>query len=133
MNEECQKSENFKPDDLSSPSNKMSWILWRVPLLVMFLSFFILSSLKIYIWPMALGLMGSSCVFNARKCKRRECFVNGPYYLILALLSYLHGSNIISFGNYGWYFLGIATLCSQLNIIIIERFWGRYLPWSWNR
>jgi hypothetical protein len=127
MNQVQTNCQEYKSNDFSSPSNNLSWILWRLPILALISTIFLPSSFKIFIWPISLGIMGASCSFNASKCKRRECFVNGPYYLMLAILSYLHASNIVYLGDYGWYILGAATAFSQVNIIVIEKIWGRYL------
>jgi len=119
--------ENYKASDLSSPKNIMSWVLWRLPLVALVATFFLPSSYNIFIWPTSLGIMGLSCSFNASKCKRRECFINGPYFLTLAVLSYLHASNFITLGDYGYYYLGAATAFAQVNVLVIEKMWGRYV------
>ena len=71
--------------------------------------------------------MGAACLYNARKCGRLHCFITGPYFLILAVLSLLHGSATLPLGPDGWSWIGWATAIGGIGLTYVpEWIWGRY-------
>jgi hypothetical protein len=62
------------------------------------------------VWPLALLWMGVACLWNAARCGRVHCYFTGPFFLLLALLSLLHGLGIVSLGPNGWQGIGVALL-----------------------
>jgi hypothetical protein len=47
------------------------------------------------IWAIALVIMGSACLANAMRCGRVHCFLTGPFFLLMAIVSLLYGFGII--------------------------------------
>jgi hypothetical protein len=54
--------------------------------------------------------MGIACLVNATRCRRLHCFLTGPFFLVLAVLSLLHGLDVLYMGDNGWEMLGIITM-----------------------
>ncbi len=71
--------------------------------------------------------MGAACLLNAKKCSRTHCYYTGPFYIALALVSFLYGYQIIQLGNNGWYWLGAILVIGTVIIwITSETLLGKY-------
>ena len=82
----------------------------------------------VVVWPVALGWMGIACLVNAARCRRLHCFLTGPFFLLLAVLSLLHGLDIWYLGNNGWETLGIITISGGVFLWCVpERLFGKYV------
>lgn len=104
-----------------------SFIAWGLPIVALILSLTIVEGLKGIIWPISLAWMGIGCLMNAARCHRRHCFFTGPFFLVLALVSLLHGLQIFSFGPYGWSWIGGTLLLGGLALTYLpERIFGKY-------
>ncbi len=83
---------------------------------------------EIIVTPAALTWMGAACLLNARGCGRMHCFVTGPYFLLLAVVSLLHGFDVVPLGPGGWRGISIATLVGGVLLWYLpERIWGKYV------
>jgi hypothetical protein len=79
------------------------------------------------VWTLAFAVMGIACVVNAVRCGRVHCYFTGPYLLLLATASLLHGLRIVSLGPNGWEWLGAAGIAGTFVLLMApERIWGRY-------
>ena len=79
------------------------------------------------IWSLAFVWAGAACIANACRSGRLHCYITGPFFLLLATASLLHGLGILSLGPYGWRWIGGAfAVGSPLLTIVPERVWGRY-------
>ena len=47
------------------------------------------SSGQTIVWTVALGTMGAACIANALRCRRVHCYITGPFFLVMALVSLL--------------------------------------------
>ena len=78
-------------------------------------------------WTLSLSVMGAACLVNARGCGRTHCYFTGPYFLLMAVLSLLHGAQVLPLGPHGWSFIGTAFVAGgALLYVVPERIWGRY-------
>lgn len=103
-------------------------LLWGLPAVLMLLSATLArGGLVTLTWTVALAAMGAACLINARGCGRMHCFFTGPYFLIMAVFSLLHGAERLPLGPNGWLLLGIATAAGGFFLWIVpEWHWGRY-------
>jgi hypothetical protein len=79
------------------------------------------------VWTLAFAVMGIACVVNAVRCGRVHCYFTGPFLLLLAAASLLHGLRVVSLGPHGWQWLGGVAFAGTLVLLTVpERIWGRY-------
>jgi hypothetical protein len=79
------------------------------------------------IWALALLWAGAACVTNACRSGRLHCYITGPFFLLLAAASLLHGFGILPLGTHGWLWIGaVFGLGTPALIFVPERLWGRY-------
>lgn len=79
------------------------------------------------VWPVAFLWLGIACLNNAWRCGRVHCWFTGPFFLILSILSLLHGTEIFYLGSEGWNVLGGSFAIGGTFLYFIpERIWGRY-------
>jgi len=103
-------------------------LIWWIPTVILVAAAFSNSSLLVVIWPTLLAWMGGACLVNAKRCGRRHCYLTGPFFLVLAVVSLLYGLQILDLGVYGWKTLaGILLVGSCALTCLPEWIWGRYL------
>ena len=79
------------------------------------------------VWTVALTIMGSACLANARRCGRVHCFVTGPFFLIMAIVTALYGLGIAALGTNGWTMISLTTLVGGVILYCLpEVLLGRY-------
>jgi hypothetical protein len=94
---------------------------------ILLLSVLIAVPYRVIVWPTLLTWMGAACLMNARRCRRLHCYLTGPYFLLLALLSLLHGSGAMPLGSHGWVILLIALIVGAPFLVYVpEWIFGRY-------
>jgi hypothetical protein len=73
--------------------------------------------------------MGLACVVNALRCGRIHCYLTGPFFLLMAVATVLHGSAKLSLGANGWWWLGLTLIFVGGGLLwyLPERMWGKYL------
>ena len=102
-------------------------VAWGLPMAVLAGAIWFSHPLKTVVWGMALAWMGVACLANASHCGRVHCHFTGPFYLVLALLSVLHGYQVLDLGTQGWMWLGIAVVGGTILIwTLSELIAGRY-------
>jgi len=122
------------PDGAAHPAKdlvgrKSAWLLWGVPFTAV-----VATSVadvgpvaRTGVWTLSLLAAGIACVVNARRSGRRHCYLTGPFFLVLAALSFLHGSGVLSLGPWGWIGIGSALLVgTPLLTWAPEWIWGKY-------
>jgi hypothetical protein len=104
------------------------FISWILPLIVLTGSFFVQAIIvRTWIWVIMLSWMGAACLLNAKKCSRTHCYYTGPFYIALAIVSFLYGYQIILLGNNGWYWLGAVLVIGTVIIwVSSETLLGKY-------
>ncbi len=79
------------------------------------------------VWTLAFTVMGVACVVNAVRCGRVHCYFTGPFLLLLAAASLLHGLRVVSLGPNGLQWLGLVAIVGTVVFLTVpERLWGRY-------
>ena len=80
------------------------------------------------VWAVALVWMGAACLMSARRCGRRHCDLTGPFFLIMAVATLLHGFGAVWLGPNGWLWLGATIIAGGYGALwyLPERIWGRY-------
>ncbi len=58
------------------------------------------------VWIGALLWMGAACLANASRCGRMHCYFTGPFFLLMAMATAMHGLKVTSLGPQGWVWLG---------------------------
>ena len=110
-------------------SRKASFLLWRLPALVMVAVAFldIGSEATGTVWAVCMSVFGFGCVSNAVRCGRLHCYFTGPFFLVMAVASLLHGFGLVSLGSLGWLWIGLVTLVGGIGLTVVpERIWGQY-------
>lgn len=77
------------------------------------------------VWALALAWMGTGCILNALRCRRRHCFISGPVLLLGAIATGLVPLGVLSSGSA----LGDAvngTLAVAALSFLSEWIWGSY-------
>jgi hypothetical protein len=81
------------------------------------------------IWAFALGIMGAACIVNVARCGRVHCYLTGPFFLAMALLTLLYGVGIVPLGRHGWNLISLTVLVGAVLLCCVTEFlWGRYKP-----
>ncbi len=87
----------------------------------------VVESVRTVTWTVAFTVMGVACVVNAVRCGRVHCYFTGPFLLLLAAASLLHGLRVVSLGPNGWQWLSLVAIAGAVVFLTVpERLWGRY-------
>lgn len=79
------------------------------------------------VWIVALTTMGVACIANALRCGRVHCYLTGPFFLLMALVTLLYGLGTLPFGRNGWGYIGMAVLIGAIALCCLpEMLWGKY-------
>jgi hypothetical protein len=116
-------------DILSRPL--LSFILFGVPVIAIIASgqAHIGAGWRTGIWTSALGIMGVACIANAARCGRVHCYLTGPFFFAIALVTLLYGLGILPLGRQGWNLIALTVLVGAVLLCCLPEFlWGRYKP-----
>jgi len=87
----------------------------------------VVDTIRTLVWTLAFTVMGVACVVNAVRCGRVHCYFTGPFLLLLAAASLLHGLRVVSLGPNGSQWLGLVAIVGIVVFLTVpERLWGRY-------
>lgn len=114
--------------DLVRNSDSM-FLLWGLPAALMLLTVCCAGGgwIVTISWTLSLVVMGTACLVNACGCGRMHCYFTGPFFLLMAGVSLLHGTQVLSLGPQGWLYIGIALLLGGVLLYFVpEWVWGRY-------
>ncbi len=121
--EECELGQQAR--DLARGARLL--LIWCLPGMVLLVSALIGGRYRAIVWPALLTWMAAACLMNARRCGRLHCYLTGPYFLLLALASLLHGAGIVTLGEHGWLMLSIAlAIGGPFLVYVPERALGHY-------
>ena len=85
------------------------------------------SSWRTIVWTVALATMGTACVANALRCGRVHCYISGPFFLVMALVTLLYGLGVVPLGRNGWNLIGLTILVGAIAVCCLpEMFFGKY-------
>ena len=103
-------------------------VIWGLPIAVIVVSARMGGRFPVFAWPPALSFMGVACLYNARRCGRLHCYLTGPFFLVLALLSLLYGIGALDLGGRGWSWLSLLLLVGGVVLTCVpEWLFGKYV------
>ncbi|HEV2111849.1 MAG TPA: hypothetical protein VGT99_10890 [Gammaproteobacteria bacterium] len=103
-------------------------LIWIVPIVILTVTAGFGGWYATFTWPPLLVFMGVACLVNAKRCGRMHCFVTGPFFLLLALVSLLYGTGILPLGARGWQWLTDALLVGGCVLTCVpEWLFGKYM------
>lgn len=97
--------------------------LWGVPGLLVLVGV-LWAGARAPLYTVAFLVGGGACVANAARCGRAHCYLTGPLYLGLAVVSALIGIGMIS---WSWSWVGAAFLIGTLAAYVPEFLGNRYV------
>ena len=89
-------------DILSNPLLASVWFCLPVIAIVATAQHDVGLGLRTTVWTVALSIMGAACITNAVRCGRTHCYITGPFFLVMAVLTLLYGVGVIPLGANGW-------------------------------
>ena len=103
-------------------------LLWGVPLVALVVTGIapVGMTARTITWTIALASAGFACLVNARGSGRLHCHMTGPFYLLLALASSLHGTGALPLGSHGWTSIGLVLVVGSVLTLVPERILGKY-------
>ena len=64
---------------------------------------------------------------NAARCGRVHCYLTGPFFLVMAVVTLLYGLGIMPLGRGGWNLISMAILIGAIVLCCLpELLFGRY-------
>ena len=79
------------------------------------------------VWAVALVTMGTACITNALRCRRVHCYITGPFFLAMALVTVLYGLGVVPLGRNGWNLIGLTIVIGAIVLCCLpEMFLGKY-------
>ena len=70
---------------------------------------------------------GGACAINAARCGRVHCYLTGPFFLLMAVVTLLHGIGVVRLGDKGWNLIGLTILVRTIALCCLpERILGKY-------
>jgi uncharacterized membrane protein HdeD (DUF308 family) len=85
------------------------------------------SGWRTVVWTAALSVMGAACLINAARCGRMHCYLTGPFFLLMALVTLLYGLGLLSLKGNGWNLIGLTILIGAILLCCLpELFLGKY-------
>ena len=106
-----------------------SFLFWKFPMVIMvgIAIFDVGPRIQALVWVPCLVVFALGCIANAVRCRRVHCFFTGPFFLVMSLVSLLHGFGFVSLGDNGWSWIELITLTGVLALVYLpELAWGRY-------
>ena len=122
MNDKCAQRDLVK-------DTKTMWLLWVLPVATILISGYFANGgwVMTVSWTLSLVVMGVGCVANARGCGRMHCYFTGPFFLLMAVVSFAHGLQLLPLGPRGWSYIGTTLLVGGILLCVVpEQVWGRY-------
>ena len=116
-------------------ANKRDWVgntrsfalAWVIPSAAMVGAVFTPTPIRTVVWIGALIWMGAACLANASRCGRMHCYFTGPFFLLMALVTGLHGFKVVNLGAEGWVWLGTMIAVGGFGLWWVpERAWGKF-------
>ncbi len=117
------KAEDLTGDALSS------FLFWKLPAVVVVgVALLDVGSVgQALVWAPSLAIGGAACLANTLRCRRVHCYFTGPFFLLMASVSLLHGVGALPLGEEGWTWIELVTLIGVITLgYLPELVWGRY-------
>jgi len=79
------------------------------------------------VWTAALSIMGAACLANAVRCGRVHCYITGPFFLVMAVVTLLYGLGVLPLGGNAWNAIGLTVLIGAIAFCCVaEMLFGKY-------
>lgn len=79
------------------------------------------------VWTVALSTLGVACIANAIRCGRVHCYLTGPFFLVMAVVTLLYGLGVAPLGAHAWNLIGLTILLGAIALCCLpELFLGKY-------
>lgn len=75
--------------------SRAALLIWCVPAALVLVGVF-WAQARAALWIPSFVIMGSACLFNARRCGRLHCHITGPLFLVAALVTLLDALAVVS-------------------------------------
>lgn len=124
---ECGPGTGNKSDILAKPWLAFLW--WWLPAIAIVVTAQSYSSggLRTIVWTVALVVMGTGCLINVSRCGRTHCYVTGPFFLLMAIVTLLYALGVLPLGGHGWSLIGLIILIGAVALSCLpELFFGKY-------
>lgn len=101
----CAKShampEHARPERDLFARSATAAVLWGLPLAAVVVSGIapVRTPVRTIVWTLALAAAGVACLVNARRSGRLHCHLTGPFFLLLASASLVHGTGVFPMGD----------------------------------
>lgn len=101
---------------------------WGLPGVILIMGIFMDPFIRTIMWTGALVWKSVACLANATRCGRTHCYFTGPFFLLVAFMTILHGFQIVSLGENGWNWIGLAIIGGTVALwLFTEIVWGKFL------
>jgi len=121
------KIESCESKDWVSDSRAYAFA-WGLPGVILIIGIFMDPFIRTIMWTVALVWKGVACLANATRCGRTHCYFTGPFFLLVALMTILHGFHIVSLGENGWSWVGLSIIVGTVTLwLFTEIVWGKFL------
>ena len=122
------KIESCESSDWVSDSRTYA-LAWGLPGVILIVGIFLDPLTRTVMWAGALLWKGIACFANAARCGRTHCYFTGPYFLLVAFVTILHGFQVVSLGVNGWMWIGLAIVGGTGFLwVVTERAWVKLVP-----
>jgi hypothetical protein len=79
------------------------------------------------VWTVALSIMGVACIVNTARCHRGHCYLTGPFFLAMAVVTLLCGFGVVPLGKGGWTVFGVTIFIGAFALCCLpELLFGKY-------
>ncbi len=112
--------ETGKPMDFTT-GPLSSFLFWKFPtvLMVGVAIFDVGPRIQALVWVPCLAVFAFGCIANAARCRRVHCFFTGPFFLVMSVVSLLHGFGFVSLGDSGWSWVELITIAGGLALVYL--------------
>ena len=113
-------------DILANP--KASTVLFLLPAIAIAVTEkSVFAGWRTVVWTGSLTIMGTACTINAARCGRVHCYVTGPFFLVMAVVTLLYGIGILPLGGHGWNLISLTILVGAVALCCLpEVIFGKY-------
>jgi uncharacterized membrane protein HdeD (DUF308 family) len=125
---ECETKTNKSRDILASPP--LALALFWIPAIAIVVtgSSNFRDGWRTLVWTAALITMGTACITNAYRCRRVHCYITGPFFILMAVVTLLYGLGVTPLGRNGWNLIGLTILFGAICLCCLpELFFGKYV------
>lgn len=103
--------------------SRAALLIWCAPAALVLVGVF-WAQARAALWIPSFVVMGSACLFNARRCGRLHCHITGPLFLVAALVTLLDALAVVSVA---WPWILVPTVAGTALGYGLEQLRGLYV------